>query len=37
MYAEYQQPAPVMPVVTPPQPMRAGGAGALDFTFLASE
>lgn len=37
MYAEYQKPAPVMPVVTPPQPMRAGGAGALDFTFLASE
>lgn len=37
MYAEYQQPAPVMPVITPPKPMKAGGAGALDFGFLASE
>jgi hypothetical protein len=26
-YPEYQQPAPVMPVVTPPKPMAAGGAG----------
>jgi hypothetical protein len=27
MYPEYAQPQPVLPVVTPPKPMRAGGAG----------
>lgn len=27
MYAEYQQPAPVMPVIAPVKPMQAGGAG----------
>ena len=36
-YPEYAQPQPQMPVVTPPQPMRMGGAGALDFGFLANE
>ena len=27
MYAEYSQPQPVMPVITPPRAMKAGGAG----------
>jgi hypothetical protein len=27
LYPEYQQPAPVLPIVTPPKPMRMGGAG----------
>ena len=36
-YPEYAQPQPVTAVVEMPKPMRSGGAGALDFGFLAND
>jgi hypothetical protein len=35
-YPEYAQPAPVVPDVTPPKAMKAGGVAALDLGFLAN-